>query len=106
MSVGVSVEGALGNVVGLMMGYPRIFLETFFSKKNVQDAWPACAFCGVEDMLHNFLFKPHNMIILFSNASSVARVFIRHTYVRHVLTTCNTCHTSSVLVFHHTDTQI
>ncbi len=52
---------------------------------GMEGAWPAYAFCGAEDMLHTFMFKPHNMIILFSNASAVARVFMRHTYARHVL---------------------
>ena len=43
---------------------------------GMQHAWPPCAFCGVEDIMHNFMFKPHNMIILFSNVSSVAHVFM------------------------------
>ena len=53
---------------------------------GMEHAWPACAFCGLEDMLHNFMFKPHNMIILFSNASSMAHVFMRHTHAKHLTT--------------------
>ncbi len=57
---------------------------------GMQDAWPACAFCGVEDMLHTFMFKPHNMVILFRNVSSVAHVLMCHTYARHAMTTFKT----------------
>ena len=67
---------------------------------GMEGAWPACAFCGAEDMLHTFLFKPHNIIILFSNASAVARVFMRHTYARHVLTACRTWRTMASVVVH------
>jgi hypothetical protein len=67
---------------------------------GMQDAWPACAFCGPEDMIHNFMFKPHNMIILFSNVSAVARVFMRHTYARHVMKACKTWQTMLTVIAH------
>jgi hypothetical protein len=67
---------------------------------GMQDAWPPCAFCGVEDMLHTFMFKPHNMIILFSNVSSVARVFMRHTSARHVATACKAWRTMALVLAH------
>jgi hypothetical protein len=67
---------------------------------GMQDAWPQCAFCGVEDMLHTFIFKPHNMIILFSNVSSVARVFMRHTSARHVATACKAWRTMALVLAH------
>ena len=67
---------------------------------GMQNAWPACAFCGVEDMIHNFMFKPHNMIILFGNVSSVAHVFMRHTYARHVMKACKTWKTMLTVIAH------
>ena len=67
---------------------------------GMQDAWPACAFCGAEDMMYTFMFKPHNMVILFSNASSVARVVLRHTFARHLMTACNTWRTMAFVVAH------
>jgi hypothetical protein len=67
---------------------------------GMQDAWPACAFCGMEDMLHNFMFKPHNMIILFSNVSSVAHVFMRHTYAKHLNTAYKTWRTMAFVLAH------
>jgi hypothetical protein len=67
---------------------------------GMQDAWPACAFCGMEDMLHNFMFKPHNMIILFSNVSSVTHVFMRHTYAKHVNTAYKTWRTMVFVLAH------
>lgn len=67
---------------------------------GMQDAWPECAFCGVEDMLHNFMFKPHNMIILFSNISSVAHVFMRHTSAKHVMTACKAWRRMALVLAH------
>jgi len=67
---------------------------------GMQDAWPECAFCGVEDMLHNFMFKPHNMIILFSNVSSVAHVFMHHTYAKHAKTAYKTWRTMVYVLAH------
>jgi len=83
----------------LMPNVRRDCIDAFEESKitvrmlGMQHAWPACAFCGVEDMVHNFMFKPHNMIVLFSNVSSVAHVFMRHTYARHVLRACKTWRT-------------
>jgi hypothetical protein len=67
---------------------------------GMQDAWPECAFCGVEDMLHNFMFKPHNMIILFSNISSVAHVFMRHTHAKNLTTAYKAWHTMVLVLAH------
>jgi hypothetical protein len=90
----------------LMPNVRRDCMQAFEDSKvtvrmlGMQDAWPACAFCGVEDMLHNFMFKPHNMIILFSNASSVGQVLMRHTYARHVQTAYKTWRTMALLLAH------
>ena len=67
---------------------------------GMQDAWPACAFCGVEDMLQNFMFKPDNMIVLFSNVSAVAHVLMRHTYAKHVHTAYTTWRTMLLVLAH------
>ena len=67
---------------------------------GMQDAWPECAFCGVEDMLHTFMFKPHNMIILFSNVSSVTHVFMHHTYAKHAKTAYKTWRTMVYVLAH------
>lgn len=67
---------------------------------GMEHAWPACAFCGLEDMLHTFMFKPHNMIILFSNASSVAHVFMRHTHARHLTTAYKAWRTMALVLAH------
>jgi hypothetical protein len=90
----------------LMPNVRRDCIEAFEDSKvtvdmlGMQQVWPACAFCGVEDMLHNFMFKPHNMIILFSNVSSVARVFMRHTYAKHAQTAYKTWRTMAVVLAH------
>jgi len=90
----------------LMPSVRRDCIDAFDDSKvtvrmlGMQDAWPACAFCGAEDMMYNFLFKPHNMIILFSNASSVARVLMRHTYARHLMAACKTWRTMASVMAH------
>jgi hypothetical protein len=76
------------------------------SMLGMQEAWPECAFCGLEDMMHTFMFKPHNMIILFSNVSSVARVFMRHTSAKHLVTAYKTWRKMAYILAHEfTDTQ-
>jgi hypothetical protein len=95
---------ALGT--GLMPNVRHACIEAFEESRvtvhmlGMQDAWPACAFCGVEDMLHTFMFKPHNMIILFSNVSSVAHVFMRHTYAKHAHTAYKTWRTMVLVLAH------
>ena len=90
----------------LMPNVRRDCIDAFEESKvtvrmlGMQNAWPACAFCGVEDMVHNFMFKPHNMIVLFSNVSSVAHVFMRHTYARHVMKACKTWRTMVSVIAH------
>jgi len=90
----------------LMPNVRRECLEAFEESKltvrmlGMQDNWPACAFCGVEDMLHNFMLKPHNLIILFSNASAVAHVVMRHTYVKDLMLVCKTWRTMAHVLAH------
>jgi len=90
----------------MMPNVRRECLETFEESKltvrmlGMQDSWPACAFCGMEDMLHNFMLKPHNLIILFSNASAVAHVVMRHTYAKNLLLVCRTWRTMAHVLAH------
>ena len=90
----------------LMPNVRRECIDAFEESKvtvrmlGMQDAWPACAFCGAEDMLHTFMFKPHNMIILFSNVSSVAHVFMRHTYAKHAQTAYKTWRSMAFVLAH------
>jgi hypothetical protein len=44
-----------------------------------------CTFCSVEDVVHNLLLQPHNLVMLVSNVSQVTHVFLRHTPARYLV---------------------